>query len=491
MTTITIAQKQVELADPHNATDSGDVLTVLNAFFDALVRRDADGNYVPALAESWRVSDDARQWTFRLRQGVIFHNGDPVDASTVKYSIQRMARPDMGVTLGAPGVYAQYLADVQIDILDDYHIRLVTQKPMADLLDILVCGYIVPENVLKQDETSFAFRPVGTGAYQFESYLPGQEIIASANPSYFADRPANNRIRWKAYPSRNARLQAVVNGEASVATRLTAQTVGGMADNTGLTFIEFFDPTSYIYLLNSAKGVFSNPELRHAINFAIDRQEVVERVLGGDGQVLSGFLSPAHFGWDGGAQNLSFDPVRARQLLIAAGYRDDLIIDIDCPTSLPDEAEMLSKEIVRQLANIGVTANIHTVEDRTTYAHKVRKKEIHDMCVFDSSPLSTYRVLREKIDARTSGSWWQGYHNPLLERELDCAAGTVNLATRRRMYQRCYQLLQADPAWLYLYNHRYMTVISGRYPDLCMPSDGVLDVVNLPHLTRKHLLSEN
>ncbi len=93
---VTIAQARVVLDDPHACTDSGDVLTVFGALFDTLVKRDENGRYVPSLATSWTVSPDARTFTFRLREGVRFHNGDAFDSAAVKYSLERMARPDMG-----------------------------------------------------------------------------------------------------------------------------------------------------------------------------------------------------------------------------------------------------------------------------------------------------------------------------------------------------------------------------------------------------------
>jgi len=99
--TLIIAQSRVSMEEPHDCTDAKDVLNIMSAFFDPLVAYDAQMNYIPALASSWEVSSDARCWTFTLRPDVTFHNGQPVDAEAVAYSLARMARPDMGVTLGA------------------------------------------------------------------------------------------------------------------------------------------------------------------------------------------------------------------------------------------------------------------------------------------------------------------------------------------------------------------------------------------------------
>ena len=102
------------------------------------------------------------------------------------------------------------------------------------------------------------------------------------------------------------------------------------------------------------------------------------------------------------------------------------------------------------------------------------------MCVFNSSPLSTFRVLAEKIDARVEGSWWLGFHNGEVETLLDEARRTTDVAAREDIYRQAYQKLQADPAWLYLYNPLRVTGLSGSHPDWRMRSDGVLDVTALP-----------
>ena len=160
-----IAQPRLWLEEPHNCTDAKDIQTIFTSFFDPLVAYNPKTEYVPALAEAWDVSDDARAWTFRLRPEVKFHNGQTVDAETVAYSLQRMARPDMGITLGAPGVYNQYMAGMEVEILTRLTIRLTLAEPLADLLDILVTGYILPAEAVDRLGDRFKDTAVGTGPF--------------------------------------------------------------------------------------------------------------------------------------------------------------------------------------------------------------------------------------------------------------------------------------------------------------------------------------
>ena len=135
-----------------------------------------------------------------------------------------------------------------------------------------------------------------------------------------------------------------------------------------------------------------------------------------------------------------------------------------------------------QLKEVGITLNVHIHPEREDYAHMVRRKEIRDLCVFDSSPMSTYRVLYEKIDSRVAGSWWQGYANPQIEALIDKGRVMPDRAARAQVWQEAYRLLQEDPAWLTLYNPLRVIGIAGEHPDFTMPADGVIDVTALPHL---------
>ena len=115
----------------------------------------------------------------------------------------------------------------------------------------------------------------------------------------------------------------------------------------------------------------------------------------------------------------------------------------------------------------------------------VRRKEIRDLCVFDSSPMSTFRVLHEKIDSRIAGAWWQGYRNQVVEELIDIGRGATDDAARACRYRAAYEELQRDPPWLTLYNPHRVIGLAGDHPDFTLPDDGVIDVADLPLLARQ------
>lgn len=474
-----IVQPRLALEDPHDCTDANDMLAVFDALFDGLVRYGKDGGYVPALASSWDVTPDARHWTFKLREGLSFHDGTPCDAAAVCQSLIRMARPDKGHTLGAPGVWRQYLGDAEIEAVGPLIVTIRLSKPIADLLDILVYGYVVAPSALDRYEAGDTSQPVGTGPYRLVSYQPGHTLHLRRFDGWHGERPTNAELTFRLEPNREARLEMLISGQAQVANSLDYDASKALEDTGQHTRVTSLVPVAIIYLFNAFKGPLTDSRVRRALNLAIDRQALIDGVVRGAAKPLTGFVSPVHFG-SLPSEDLRPDQHLAKTLLAEAGFDEGLTIEVDCPTRLPDEAEALTAALAEQLTAIGVTLNVHLHTDREAYAHGVRLKQVRDMCVFDSSPLSTFRILAEKIDHRAKGSWWLGFHNAEAENLLDRGRATVDASERAEIFEEAFHALQVDPPWLYLYNPLRVTGLSGPWPDWRMRQDCVLDVTRLP-----------
>lgn len=472
-----IVQKRVSPGDPHDCTDAADQLSILRAVCDTLVRRDGT-IHVPALAVDWNVDREARVWQFELRPDHVFHDGSPCDAAAIARSLHRMARADKGYTLGAPGVWRQYLGGAEIAALDARTLRIRLAEPIADLLDILEQGFIVAPATLEQWDSGKPSEILGSGPYRIARRTE-VSVTATGLPNHFRE-PAIDEVTWIAEPDPAARRRMVLEGRAEIAADLGPDP-SGRSIASGMTRYNYMSPVAIIFLLNCTAGPLTDPRVRRALALAVARDGLVADVMGGHASPLYGIVSPVHFGAEKGTE-LAHDPEQARRLLAEAGHGGGLTLGVDCPTRLPDEAQDLCAALNRQLEQVGITLEINVHSDREAYAHMVRRKEIRDMCVFDSSPMSTFRVLYEKIDSRVAGSWWQGYRNGHVEATLDAARSETSHDARGALYAKACATLQADPAWLTLYTHTRSIGLSdgaGAPLNFTMPCDGVIDVADL------------
>ena len=453
-----ILQPSVKLADPHMCSDAKNRLNIFTAMFDTLVRRDVDGYFVPMLAASWQVSADAKTWTFTLRDDVVFHNGEVMNSADVVASFQRALSPEVGGELGTEGVWASYLGDSEITALDVQTVQMTLAAPMADLPELLMAIPVMPRSVLADVPNIL----VGSGPYRLVSQ--GEQQIEMER---FADcrtrKGSQKRLVWRAETNEAERVGRLAPREVSVAGDLSkgasqsVPTLGQTLSQESNLVVTF--------LFNCSKGPGTNKQFRQAVNYAVNVERMIAEAVNGAATPLTGPLTPLHFGHDPAVKAYPYDPAKARELLEQSGVGNKLVVDL--PTRLPDEAALLGEMLAEDLGAVGIDVELKFFDDRTAYAHRVKNKEINDMCCFDSSPLSTYRVLREKINSDVAGPWWQGYHNPQVNALLDQAAATPDNSQRQAIYYQAYRLMHDDAPWLFLY---HPTIYWGVSSDVAPPA---------------------
>lgn len=453
---LTVVQSSVQIGDPHIVSDGLAAKSIIKTVYDALVAVDASGTYQPALAEGWDVSDDARSWTFHLRDGVTFHNGETLSAADVVATMGRVLDPGIGGAFGTEGVYLSYLGSAEISAPDEGTVRIVTQDPMADLLDLVVDMPISPAGALSHLPGSY----VGSGPYQVVEQTETRLVLA-AHEDYWGGTPEYAEIRWLAEADPVARTTAVLEGRADIAAgigidgrdRILAEGGQGAGESQGGAVAHEMDSgLAIIFMINALEGPGQDRRVRQALNHALDRDAIIDEITGGAAQPLSGYLTSGHFGYDPETPVYPYDRGRARELLSDAGYTDGLSLTFDIPQVMPDEMPALARLMARQYEAVGIDVEIVEHADRSGYSQMVRRKEIADAAGFDSSPRSTYRVLREKLHSGLKGPWWEGYTNPEVDALIEEAQATVDDGERQAIYRRIYRLVRDDAPWIFLYN---------------------------------------
>jgi peptide/nickel transport system substrate-binding protein len=439
-------QSSVAVGDPHIASDSSNRRNILHTVYESLVRQGDDGSFQPSLAESWTVGEDPREWTFSLRGGVSFHNGDMLGAEDVVATLGRVLDPSIGGSYGTQGVYLSYLGGAEITAPDAQTVRIRTEKPMADLLDLLVAMPISPASEL----ASLPHRYVGSGPYRIREQGE-RRVIVERFDDYWGQPARYDEIRWIPEPDPGRRVDSLLDGRADVAFRIGLGGKERIAGNPDVIAHESETGLCIIFMLSSGKGACRDPRVRQALNYAVDVERIIDEIKGGAAKPLNGYLTPHHFGYNPETPAYPYDPEKARSLLRAAGFGGGLKLVFDIPMAMPDEAPRLAGMMAEQLSQVGVSLEIVEHHDRAAYSETVREKRIHDGCCFDSSPASTYRVLREKLHSSLAGPWWQGYENTTVDALIEKAEATFDDAERQRIYREIYSITRDDAPWIFLY----------------------------------------
>jgi len=462
-------QSSVSLGDPHICSDSANRLSIIFTVYEALVKQDNEGDYQPSLAESWNVEEDTRTWTFKLRGGVKFHNGETLDAEDVVATLKRVLDPAIGGAFGTQGVYISYLGTAEISAFGNQMVRIVTEEPMADLLDLLVAMPISPESELDKLPHEY----VGSGPYKI-SEQTNRKMILKAHDEYWGKTPVYKEIHWIAEGSSAKRIDALTKGQADIISGISQQDAEQLKMNGDAAVNELESGLCIIFMCNAQKGPCKDRRVRQALNYALDVNKIIRDIKHGSATPLNGYLTPLHFGYNPETLVYPHDPEKARSLLAEAGYGDGLKLVFDIPSGMPDEAPQLAQMMAEQYKQVGISVKIIEHEDRAAYSEMVRNKNINDACCFDSSPRSTYRVLREKIQSTLQGPWWQGYESNEVNDLIRQAESTFNIPERQNIYRKIYRIIRDDAPWIFLYRPTRYWGVRSTMKDWKLRSDGLL-----------------
>ena len=207
---------------------------------------------------------------------------------------------------------------------------------------------------------------------------------------------------------------------------------------------------------------------------ALDVDQIIDEIKKGAATRLSGYLTPHHFGYNPETPVYPHDPDMARRLLAEAGYEDGLTLVFDIPSVMPDEAPALARMMAEQYSRVGITLEIVEHSDRSAYSEMVREKRINDAAGFDSSPRSTYRVLREKLHSGLRGPWWEGYDSEEVNSLIEEAQATISDTERQAIYRRIYTIVRDDAPWIFLYRPTRYWGVGSAMTDWQPRADGLL-----------------
>lgn len=428
--------------DPMRTT-IGDEYIYCNLVFNGLTRMREDLVVEPDLAESWTYSEDLMRWTFRLRQGVKFHNGREMVAEDVVTFFQRLLDP----ANNAPS-RSNYDMVAGMSAPDAHTVVFELSSPYGGFADILSDRQvkITPRDQVDQLST----KPVGTGPFRFESYTPGDRVVLSRNADYFEPGlPKLAGIELRIIPEMSVKLAALQSGDIDVVWDLPLDQVKSLAGRSGLRVDSVPTASWDAAIMNNLIPPFNDPRVRRAFNLAVDKADIVELTLFGQGVPTISPIPPTHPFYAADAVVPKTDPAAARRLLAEAGYPGGIRVPIVVPVGRPVR-ERLGVTLQQLTKPAGFDLQVQRVPFASYAAEVAGKAPLYIDGYFARPTIdtSTYPFLY------STGSWnarlWH-YKNAEVDRALQAARLTGDPAQQKGHYIAMQKALLDDPAGLFAY----------------------------------------
>ena len=351
--------------------------------FDRLVdvEVDADGNskIVPSLAENWDISDDGLEYTFHLRQGVKFHNGNDFTAEDVAYTFHRMLTVEGGVNTefidqikGANELLAGETDTLEgVEVVDDYTIKVTLKEPFAGFLaSISSPGVsIYDSEATEAAGDQFGMDPavtVGTGPFEFSSWSFNNQLVLTRNEDYWKGASKLPGVVIKIIPDTETQSMMFESGELDILDLdYAADSVDRFTETYPDQIVQGPRVGIVYFTMNFNKEPFQDVRVRKAVQMSIDRQAILDALYGGRGQVEQGIFPHGLIGFNPDQEEIKYDPEAAKALLAEAGYADGFDMEIAADSSASDTMTMALEIVSDQLAEVGIRAEIKNYDEST------------------------------------------------------------------------------------------------------------------------------
>src|SRR5215210_4958945 len=366
----------IDELDPRT-TDTQEGYIVASNVYDCLVLYDLGATTIrPGLAETWEISEDGLVYTFNLRQGVKFHDGEEFNADAVVGWFNSIDPDAEGTQYDATAFpYTKdFITDWvdTVEAVDEYTVKMTLPKPYAPLLANLAIpnSSIISPKALTLGLDELAVNPSGTGAFKLarpEDWVRDSQMVLEANPDYWGGAPKVAQFIFRVIPESSTRLQAVEAGEVDIVWPLSSEDVERARGNPDLVIVEDAGLNVNDIALNVEKDPFTSKEVRQALNYAVNREELSEGLYNGNMVPAGGVLPPVDWAYNEDLKDYPYDPDQARTLLQTAGYGPDnplkfTFMAYTIPRGYNPAGDRLATAIQEYWAEVGVEAEIQTAE---------------------------------------------------------------------------------------------------------------------------------
>lgn len=433
--TVGIAQDLDDTLDPHTMVSAGTREVLFNVY-EGLVKPDSKGNLLPAVASEYKINDAGDTFTFTLRDGVKFHNGNAVTVKDVVYSISRAA----GLETGTPLIDG-FAALASVETSDDKTVVVKLKEPNIEFLALFTAA-IIPDGNDPATET------IGTGPFKFISRSPQENVILKKFDGYWGTPAFVDNVTYKIIDTAETLVMSLKGGALDLVAHLTSAQVNELGDD--FTVAEgTMNLVQALYLNNSVEPL-NNIKVRQALSYAIDRQSIMDYLADGRGAAVGSSMYPSFEKYFRPelVDYYTYDVEKAKQLLTDAGYPDGFDLDITVPSNYQPHVDTATV-IAEQLKKIGVNVNIKSV-DWETWLNKVYLGRDYQSTVIGvDASMMTARAMLERFNS-DSGSNFTNFSDPEYDKTFKEAVACTDDAQQVELYGKLQTILTKNAANLYI-----------------------------------------
>ncbi|MDI3559430.1 ABC transporter substrate-binding protein [Bradyrhizobium sp. Arg816] len=433
--------------DPTNAAAAAIAEVTLYNIYETLTKINEDGTASPLLAESWTASPDLKSYTFKLRKGVKFHNGEPFDSAAVKFSFERNAVP---TSTNKDKSLFQGFESVATPDADTVAITLKNSEPNLPFLLGQASASIVEPKSAPTNVT----QPVGTGPYQLGAWAKGSSITLNKWTDYrnaAAIKLAKVTIRFISDPA--AQAAALLSGDVDAFPRIATRVVAQFKADPRFTVLIGGSKAKTIVAINERKKPLDDVRVRRAILAAIDRKALIDGAVEGFGTPIGSFYTPGSLGYVDTTGINPYDPEKAKKLLAEAGVTAPLELSLKLPP--PPYARQGGEIVAAQLAKVGIVAKIENVEWAQWLSQVFAGNGPHNFDLTIVSHVEPFDLV--KI---TEPDYYLGYNNDAFNALYKQIVSTPDEAGRAKLLGDAQRMLATDAVSAYLFQPQWPTVIS-------------------------------
>ncbi len=421
---------------------------VFNLYVENLLYQDEKGKFLPALAESWDYATDRKSITFRLRQGVKFHDGTAFDAAAVKFNLDRVADPQINTRA------RQYVTDLaSVDVIDAGTVRVNLKQPSGAFLSVLALepGSMMSPTAIKSMGADFARKPVATGPFKVVSWTGGR-IEVERFDGYWRDGadgkklPYLDRVIVRVIANTAVKIVELKAGSVQIGDAIQVKDFEQVERDPTLELRETIQGIQQYMAFNVTRPPFDNPDLRRAVTLAINRPTIERVVSRGQGVVSAGLKPPTSLAYDAGIKGHGFDIAAAKAAYQKSGHKGPLtlvVIQRDPDTQIAQILQAMLKEA-------GIELRVEVLE-RQAWLDKVLGKTFQFGILRASIPRPDPDLTFSNFYGKNARQNYSGFQNPRIDELIDLARRETDVEKRRKYYAEIQQILLDNDAETYFF----------------------------------------